>query len=105
MQYDLGPTALAILVAMSLGFGVIAQIPFWKTTHWMWLIGAVGYFVGALLMSEVVFATATEAELQPQIDGLSFDESMLGGLLLGVPVVIVTWFILRRSHGHRTAAV
>jgi hypothetical protein len=104
MQYDLGITGLGILVATSLAFGVIAQLIFWRTTRWMWLIGGAAYFLGALAMSEVVFATATVEELQPQIDGLSFDESLLGGLLLGVPVVLVTWLIERRRHEHRPAA-
>lgn len=37
----------------------------------------------------------SEAEIQPIIDGLAFDESHLGGLIVGVPVVLVTWFVTR----------
>jgi Na+/proline symporter len=101
MDYDLGITGLGLLTVMSLAFGGIAQAIFWRVaTHWMWLIGALAYFVGGLVASEIVFAWATEGDLQPLIDGLLLDESMLGGLLVGVPVVLVTWWVTR----HRGAA-
>ena len=51
-----------------------------------------------------MFATATVDELQPMIDGLAFDEAMLGGLLAGIVVVIVTWFVTRRSRTHHPTA-
>jgi len=60
--------------------------------------------LGGLIASEVVWATATEEELQPVIDGLALDESLLGGVIVGVPVVLVTWFVARRSR-HQPASV
>jgi hypothetical protein len=106
MQVDLGLQGLGILVAVSLLFGVIAQVVFGRgTTRWMWLIGAVAWFVGGFIASEVVWGSATEQELQPVIDGLALDESLLGGLVVGVPVVLVTWFIARRNRQHRPASV
>lgn len=94
---DLGLQGLGILIIMSLAFGAIAQALTWRSaTHWLWLIGAVAWFVGGLFMSEVVFAGATENELQPVIDGLAFDEALLGSLLVGIPVAIVTWYVTRR---------
>ncbi len=102
MRFDLGLEGLAYLIGMSLGFGIIAQVVAWRwATHWMWLIGAVAYLIGGLFCSEVVFASATIDELQPMIDGLAFDESMLGGLLVGVPVVLVTWYLTRHSRLER----
>jgi hypothetical protein len=70
----------------------------------MWLIGAVAWFVGGFIASEVVWGSATEQELQPVIDGLALDESLLGGLVVGVPVVLVTWFVVRRTRQHRPAS-
>ena len=106
MQVDLGLQGLGILVAVSLLFGVIAQVVFGRgTTRWMWLIGAVAWFVGGFIASEVVWGSATEQELQPVIDGLALDESLLGGLVVGVPVVLVTWFVARRNRQHRPASV
>ncbi len=105
MHVELGPGGLGVLVITSLAFGAIAQLIFWRSaTHLMWLIGAVAWFVGGLVASEVVWGTATEDELQPIIDGLAFDEAALGGLLLGVPVVLVTWFLTRHSRGQPQTA-
>lgn len=105
MEYDLGIQALAILTGLSLGFGVIAHIIFGRDTRWMWLVGAISYFVGGLVASEVIFSSATVAELQPQIDGLSFDEALLGGLVVGVPAVLLAWWVNRRRHIHGPTAI
>lgn len=100
MVFDLGVQGFGILLVSSLVFGAAAQVILGRgTTPWMWLIGAVAWFVGGLWMSEVLFATATVDEIQPIIDGLALDESMLGGLIVGIPVVLVTWFVARsRAH-------
>ena len=100
MSFDLGIQGLGILVACSLVFGVAAHVLLGRGTRWMWLAGALGWFVGGLFASEVVWGTLTEDEIQPIIDGLAFDESLLGGLVLGVIVVLVTWFATRRT-GHQ----
>lgn len=99
MDYDLGITGLGLLIVIALIFGGIAQLIFWRVaSHWMWLIGAVAFFVGGLVASEIIFSWATENDLQPLIDGLLLDEALLGGIILGVPVVLVTWW-LTRHHG------
>ena len=49
-----------------------------QATRWLQPIAAAGYFVVGLLISEVWFGWATEEDLQPNIDGLSFDEVLLG---------------------------
>ena len=101
MQIDLGLQGLGILIAVSLAFGVVAQLVLGRgTTRWMWLIGAAAWFIGGLVASEVIWGTATEDELQPIIDGLALDESLLGGLVVGVPVVLVTWYVARRNRLH-----
>lgn len=100
MQLDLGFGGLGLLLTISLGFGLLAQLVVgMDQTRWMWLIGATAWFLGGLYFSEVLFAWATTDDLQPIIDGLAFDEALLGGLLVGLPVVIATWFLTRR-HGH-----
>jgi len=105
VDLDLGLEGLGLLIVISLAFGGIAQVIFWNSaTHWMWLIGAVAWFIGGLLASEVVWGTLTEEELQPIIDGLAFDESLLGGLVVGVPAVLVTWYMTRRSRAGRPTA-
>ena len=96
MQYDLGSTAQVILIFFAIGFGAIVQLILGdRATRWVWLTGAVGWLVGGLFMSEVLFATATEDEIQPIIDGLAFDEALLGGLLGGLVAVVATWLVAR----------
>jgi uncharacterized membrane protein YhhN len=104
--FNVGLYGLAVLAALSLGFGALAGLLTWRSaSHWIGVVGAVAFFVGGLLVSEVMFATATEAELQPNIDGLSFDEALLGGLLVGIVSVVVAWMLThhRRQH-HPTPA-
>jgi hypothetical protein len=103
MQWDLGLRGLALLIAMSLGFGVIAQVVVRRAaTRWLWLIAAAGYFAGGLFISEVWFGWATQQELQPNIDGLSFDEVLLIGLVPGIVTVLVTRYVTRRTRRHST---
>ena len=82
---------------------VIAQLVAGKaTTRWLWLITAAGYFVGGLFISEVWFGWATQEELQPNIDGLSFDEVLLLGLVPGIVAVLVARHVTRRARRHST---
>jgi ABC-type lipoprotein release transport system permease subunit len=104
MEWDLGLQGLGLLLLMSLGFGVIAQVVIGKTTRWLGAIAAAAYFIGGLFTSEVWFGWATGEDLQPNIDGLSFDEVMLVGLLTGIVSVIATWYVTRRS-GRASPAV
>lgn len=98
MIYDLGMQGLALLIVPALLFGLVAQLIVWRSaTHWMWLIGAVAWFVGGLFASEVLFgAETTEENLQPLIDGLLWDEALIGGLVVGVIAVAASWFATRR---------
>ena len=105
MQWDLGLQGLGLLIAMSLGFGVVAQLVVGRAvTRWLWLIAAVGYFVVGLFISEVWFGWATQEELQPNIDGLSFDEVLLLGLVPGIVTVLATRRVTRRTRRHSTDA-
>jgi hypothetical protein len=104
MQWDLGLQGLGLLILMSLGFGVIAQLVIGrKTTRWLWAISSAAYFVGGLFTSEVWFGWATQEDLQPNIDGLSFDETLLFGLLAGILSVLVTRYVTRRGRRQSTA--
>ena len=90
MQFDLGLTGFGILLVISVGFGLAAQLVVSGGYRWMWLVAAVGWFVGGLFASEVIWGKMTVDEIQPIIDGLALDESLLGGLIAGVLVVIAT---------------
>lgn len=101
MNYNMGAYGLSVLIAMSAAFGVFAGLVTWRSaSHWIGLIGAAAFFLGGLFVSEVMFASATEAELQPNIDGLSFDEALFGGLIAGAAATVVAWFLTRHAREH-----
>ena len=101
MEYDLGLQGLGILVGMALVFGVLAHLSAARvSTRWIGVIGAVGFFVGGLVASEWVYAWATVDDLQPLIDGLFLDEAMLGGIVVGLVTVAVTWLLTRQTRIH-----
>jgi hypothetical protein len=98
VEWDLGLRGLALLLGISLGFGLAAQLLMWRvTTHWFWLIAGVVYFASGLLISEVWFGWATEEDLQPNIDGLSFDEAVFISLVPGLLTMLVAWIVARRT--------
>jgi hypothetical protein len=104
MQWDLGPQGVMLLLGMSLVFGVFAHLVGGRaTTRWLGPIAAATFFVAGLLTSEVWFGGATGEDLQPNIDGLSFDEVLLMGLLAGITSVLVTRYVTRH-HGPRPRA-
>jgi hypothetical protein len=73
----------------------------WRSaTHRLWLIAGSVFFVAGLLTSEVWFGWATQEELQPNMDGLSFDEAVLFGILAGAASVHVMWYVGRRWARH-----
>lgn len=104
MEWDLGLWGVAYLLAMSLAFGLVAHLVAGRvTTKWLWLIATAGFFVTGLLISEVFFGWATEEDLQPNIDGLSRDEVLLG-VLPGVAAVLFARRWAQHGGGHRPGA-
>jgi hypothetical protein len=97
MRWDMGINGLGLLAAMSLAFGLIAHLIVGKgLTRWLWLWSAIAYFLAGILVSEVWFGWATERELQPNIDGLSFDEVNLV-TLAGLIAALIARYMVRRK--------
>jgi hypothetical protein len=105
MLFGIGLGGLGLLGACSLAFGVAAHVVIRARSSWLWLAGATGWFVGGLFFSEVLFGTSTIDEIQPIVDGLAFDESLLGGLIVGVAVVLVTRYLSGAREVGRTTAL
>lgn len=108
MEWDLGPQGLSLLGAVSLGFGVLAGLlAGGDRTRRLWAAATatVACFGVGLLTSEWLFGWATEAELQPNVDGLSRDEVLLSSLLTTVVVVLVTRYVAHlRASTRRSGA-
>ena len=103
MEFDLGIQGLGILLALAVVAGLIAQVLPGAGTRWAGLIVGAAAFVGGLFVSEVLYAGATEAEIQPVIDGLAFDEALLGVVVVGLVALVVTRFVAHGSpFGRRT---
>ncbi|MHB8961036.1 MAG: hypothetical protein ACYDAN_15610 [Candidatus Limnocylindrales bacterium] len=99
MSWDLGPYGLGALLVMSLAFGVFAQAVFWNRATWAVGVAAtIGAFIAGLFISEVLFGWATAEDLQPNIDGLSFDEVLIGFLLGGLAVLAARYLARGRLH-------
>ena len=101
MEWDLGIRGFGVLAVMALVFGAFAHLVAARsTTRWVGVIGAIAYVVAGLLISEAWFGWATEEELQPNLDGLSYDEVLLLATLPGIGAVLIARAIGRRRHRH-----
>jgi hypothetical protein len=103
MNYDLGLSGLGILVLISAAFGGVVHLV-GIGRPWGGVVSAAGWFVGGLIASEVIWGTLTADEIQPIVDGLALDESLLGGLLGGVTAALVVWMLTRRGARPRATA-
>lgn len=102
MDWDLGLEGMALLGAISLGFGVLAALVVGGGAAHRLLgaaVTAVACFVVGLLVSEWMFGWATEDELQPNIDGLSRDEALLSSVVTTALVVLVMRRVARHAAG------
>jgi hypothetical protein len=96
MEWDLGVIGLATMLGMAVAFGLLSQLfAGGATTRWLWPIASAVYFVSGLLISEAWFGWATDEELQPNIDGLSFDETLLA-LVPGIAAVVIVRRLSKR---------
>ena len=105
MQWDMGIQGVGLLLAMAIAFGLVAEVvAVWGTTRWLGAIAAATYFVAGIFISEVWLGWATEEDLQPNIDGLSFDEVLLLAPVAGVASIFLTRYVTRRMRRHRAEA-
>jgi len=101
MTWDLGLQGLGVLALMSFAFGIIAVPTVGDARRRaVWCIAAGSFFIVGLLISEVWFGWATDEELQPNIDGLSFDEVLLG-VVPAVALLFAVRHLLRQRHPSR----
>jgi hypothetical protein len=106
MEWDLELQGLAALGAISLGFGVFAALVVGGDSGRRLFATAIttgSCFGVGLLTSEVLFGWATEADLQPNFDGLSRDEVLLSSLLTTAVVVVVMRYLAHRAEGKKSS--
>jgi uncharacterized membrane protein YeaQ/YmgE (transglycosylase-associated protein family) len=95
---DLGLGAWVLVIVGALAFGVIAQFIGDARTGWEWLVDAVAVAVGAIAASEFVIAWQT---IEPVWDGLAIWPAVIGGLVLGLIVELITRTATGGTYHHR----
>jgi hypothetical protein len=97
MRWDLGLGGVGLLVALAVGTGVVTHLIWGRgAPRRLWLAASVGYLILGAFVSEVWFGWATGEDLQPNVDGLSFDEVLLLGMLVPLGLVTTARLIARR---------
>lgn len=86
---ELGWIAWAVVIGAGLVFGVIAQFIGETRTGYEWLVDAIAFALGAVIASEFVIGWRT---VEPVYDGLALVPALIGGLVLGLIVEVVTRF-------------
>ncbi|HEU4571050.1 MAG TPA: hypothetical protein VFR93_00055 [Candidatus Limnocylindrales bacterium] len=99
MEFTLEITYLgwAILIVGALAFGVIAQFVGETRTGYEWAVDAVGAFIGALVASEFVIAWQA---FEPVYEGVALVPALIGGLVVGIAVDIVTRYMTGGRYLH-----
>jgi hypothetical protein len=99
----LGVGGWLVLLAGALLFGVVAQFIGEARTGYEWLADAVAAALGAVVASEFILSTRT---FEPVWDGLAIVPALIGGLVLGIVVEVVTRYMTGgRYTTHRPMAV
>jgi hypothetical protein len=90
-----------LLVAAALVFGVAAQLIGEARAGYEWFVDAIAFGIGAIVASE--FIVALQA-VEPVWDGLALVPALVGGLLFGTIVEVVTRNVTHGTYAHRPAS-
>jgi uncharacterized membrane protein YeaQ/YmgE (transglycosylase-associated protein family) len=83
----LGYGGWALVVGAAIIFGVVAQFLGEPRTGYEWLADGIAFALGAIVASELIIATRT---FEPVWDGLALVPALVGGLIVGVLVEVIT---------------
>jgi len=86
----LGVAGWLVLLAGALLFGVVAQFIGETRTGFEWLVDGVAAALGAVIASEFIISTRT---FEPVWDGLAIVPAIIGGLIVGIVVELITRYL------------
>jgi uncharacterized membrane protein YeaQ/YmgE (transglycosylase-associated protein family) len=95
---DMGLGAWVLVIAAAIVFGVAAQLIGETRTGFEWLIDAIAFGIGAVVASELIVALQT---FEPVWEGLAIVPALVGGLVLGILVEVVTRLVTGGTYVHR----
>ena len=98
LAINLGFGGWLVLLAGALLFGVVAQFIGDVRTGYEWLVDAIAAAIGAVVASEFIISLQT---FNPVWDGLAIVPALIGGLVLGLVVEVITRYM---TGGHYTSA-
>jgi hypothetical protein len=103
LAINLGLGGWLVVLAGALLFGVIAQFIGETRTGYEWLVDGIAAALGAVIASEFIISART---WEPVWDGLAIVPALIGGLVLGIAVEVVTRFLTggRYTTAHPMAA-
>ena len=90
LAISLGLGGWIALIVGALVFGAIVQLTTDAPTGFEWIIVAIAAGIGALFASEIVVAWRT---VEPVWDGLALLPAVIGGIVVGVVVELVSRFL------------
>jgi hypothetical protein len=96
LAFSLGYGGWIVLFAGAVLFGIIAQFIGETRTGYEWFVDGVAAALGAVIASEFIISART---IEPVWDGLAIVPALIGGLVLGVVVELVTRYL---TGGHYT---
>jgi uncharacterized membrane protein YeaQ/YmgE (transglycosylase-associated protein family) len=97
----LGLGGWTVLIVGALVFGVIAQYVGETRTGYEWLGDAIAAGIGAVVASEFIVAWRT---IEPAFDGLALVPALIGGLVLGIVVELLTRYMTGGTYFGRPMA-
>jgi uncharacterized membrane protein YeaQ/YmgE (transglycosylase-associated protein family) len=95
---SLGLGGWILLIVGALAFGVVAQFIGETRTGFEWLVDAIAAGIGALAASEFIVSWRT---FEPTWDGLAIVPALLGGLVVGLVVEVVTRYMTGGTYSGR----
>jgi len=90
LAISLGVLGWIAVIVGALIFGVVAQLIGETRTGYEWLVDAIGAGIGAIVASEFIVAWQSWG---PMFDGLAIVPALIGGLVVGVVVELVTRYL------------
>ena len=94
----LGFTGWIVLIVGALIFGGAAQLIGETRTGYEWIVDGAAVAIGALVASEFIVSWRA---FEPVFDGLALVPALVGGLVVGVIVELVTRYMTGGSYASR----
>lgn len=98
LTISIGFGGWAVVVLAAVVFGIVAQFIGDARTGYLWLIDAIAFGIGAVVASEFLVGMRG---FEPVFDGLALVPALVGGLVVGGVVEVITRYLTGGQYGPR----